>query len=161
MRQWRSHPYRTVGHRPPGTRLPCPSAAPRRPPGTRLPCPSAAPRRPPTAGLPHLKLFAGSASALRLWKLRNEFSFQTASRRDIRVVLLRIPIMAQNRTYNSESKEKDGPKLSGCINRLKQLATKSGRITGYAKLPMHANGLGWPTSTSTTGAGTLRRQLTT
>ena len=62
---------------------------------------------------------------------------------------------------NSVSKEKDGPKLSGCINRLKQLATKSGRITGYAKLPMHANGLGWPTSTSTTGAGTLRRQLTT
>ena len=43
--------------------LPCPSAAPRRPPGTRLPCPSAAPRRRPTAGLPHLKFFAGSASA--------------------------------------------------------------------------------------------------
>ena len=46
--------------------------------------------------------------------------------------------MAQNRTYNSESKEKDGPKLSGCINRLKQLATKS--LREFAQLELGHRG---------------------
>ena len=109
------------------------------------------------------EFWLSSCGVLPIWKLLVEWLHWAC--------VVNVPCLPLNSSVDEDSyhgaesdnsvyREKDRPKLSGCINKLKQLATKSGRITGYAKLPMNAYGMGWPTSASTTGAGTLRRQLT-
>ena len=69
-----------------------------------------------------------SAVLWGLWKLRNELCFQNMSWRDIRILLMKVAILAQN--WLILCPEISKAELSGLIGKLKLMAAMPGRLTG-------------------------------
>ena len=69
-----------------------------------------------------------SAVLWGLWKLRNELCFQNMSWRDIRILLMKVAILAQN--WLILCPETSKAELSGLIGKLKLMAAMPGRLIG-------------------------------
>ena len=69
-----------------------------------------------------------SAVLWGLWKLRNELCFQNTPWRDIRILLMRVTVLAQNWLILCPEMVKS--ELSGFRGKLKQIAVMPGQITG-------------------------------
>ena len=69
-----------------------------------------------------------SAVLWGLWKLRNELCFQNMSWRDIRILLMKVAILAQN--WLILCPETSKAELFGLIGKLKLMAAMPGRLIG-------------------------------